>query len=89
MITSEQVRAARALVGWTQMDLVDSSGVSIATIRRMEAANGPLGGTAENVWKIQRALDSAGVIFIEEEGEPVGVKLRLPLADSPSRPPKG
>ena len=84
MITSGQMKAARALVGLTQMDLANSSGVSIATIRRMEASPGLLGGTADNVWKIQRALESAGVIFVEEEGEPVGVKLRLPLAGSPA-----
>ncbi len=42
----------------------------------MEGSDGPLRGTAENVWKVQRALEDAGVIFIDENDEGPGVRIR-------------
>ncbi len=77
MITVAQLRAARALIGWSQPELAERSGVGIATVRRMEGARGLPKTTAENVWKVQQALEDAGVIFIDqnEEGGP-GVRLR-------------
>ena len=78
MITVAQLRAARGLVKWSQDRLADASGVAISTIRRMEANEGLLRGNAENVWKIQRALEDAGVVFIDENGGGPGVRLRNP-----------
>ena len=52
------------------------SGVSIPTIKRLEATDGDLGGRAETGVKIIEALESAGVIFVEENGEGPGVRLR-------------
>ena len=77
MITVAQLRAARALIGWSQPELAERSGVGIATVRRMEGARGLPKTTAENVWKVQQALEDAGVVFIDqnEEGGP-GVRLR-------------
>jgi transcriptional regulator with XRE-family HTH domain len=71
---SEQIRAARALLDWSQADLAEASGVSTTTIKRMEAGSGPPGGTYENVSKLQRALEAAGIEFLNH-GEP-GVRLR-------------
>ncbi len=56
-ITAAQVRAARAMVKWTQQDLARASGVSLPTIKRMEARDGPIRGITDNVVKIQRALE--------------------------------
>ncbi len=42
----------------------------------MEGSDGPLRGTAENVWKVQQALEDAGVIFIDADEEGPGVRLR-------------
>ncbi len=80
MITVAQLRAARALIGWSQPELAERSGVGIATVRRMEGARGLPKTTAENVWKVQQALEDAGVIFIDqnEEGGP-GVRLKDPI----------
>jgi transcriptional regulator with XRE-family HTH domain len=77
MITVEQLKAARSLLGWNQYRLAETSGLAIATIRRMESDRGPLRSSAENVLKVQRALEDAGVIFIDrnEEGGP-GVRLK-------------
>ncbi len=75
-----QLRAARGLVGWSQSQLASISGVGLSTVRRMETSEGGLRGTAENVWKVQNALERAGVVFTDqnEESGP-GVKLRDPI----------
>ena len=78
MIIVSQIRAARGLVNWTQQALATASSVALSTIRRMERGEGPIRGTAENVWKVQAALERAGVVFIDAEegvGGP-GVRLR-------------
>jgi transcriptional regulator with XRE-family HTH domain len=75
MITSEQCRAARALIDWSQGDLADRAGVGIVTIRQLEAgANNPRRATLE---VIRRAFESAGVEFIDENGGGPGVRLRM------------
>ncbi len=76
MRTSEQLRAARALLGWNQDQLADRSGVGIATIRRMEGQTGQLRGISETVWRLQNALERAGIIFIAED-EVAGPGVRL------------
>ena len=77
MITVEQVKAARSLLGWNQHELANTSGLAISTIRRMEGKSGLLSGYAENVWKVQRALEDAGIIFIDEDDiGGVGVRLK-------------
>ena len=80
MITVAQLRAARALIGWSQPELAERSGVGIATVRRMEGTRGLPKTTAENVWKVQQALEDAGVVFIDqnEENGP-GVRLKDPI----------
>ena len=76
MISIRQVKAARALLGWSQDDLARHSTVSKPTIARLETSEGTLGGYAETRGKILGALKAAGVIFIEENGEGPGVRLR-------------
>lgn len=79
MIEAEQIRAARALLGWSQGDLVDRTGLSLTTIRRMEDAGvGPGRSSAENVAAVQRVLEAAGVQFIPENGGGAGVRLSKP-----------
>lgn len=75
MLTTHQIRAARALLDWSQDDLARETGLSRPTIKRMET-KGPGGSTAANVEAVQRALEAAGVIFIAENGEGPGVRLR-------------
>jgi transcriptional regulator with XRE-family HTH domain len=75
-ITVRQVKAARALLGWSQEELAGRSGVSYPTIARLEADDrpGPLGGRPETADKIRKALQDGGVTFTNG-GEP-GVKLK-------------
>ncbi|MFC0479383.1 helix-turn-helix domain-containing protein [Gellertiella hungarica] len=73
MISSEQVRAARALVRWDQSKLAAEAGVSVETIKRLEKMDGPLlAATGTTLSKIQTALEAAGVEFIDG----TGVKLK-------------
>lgn len=75
-ITSEQVRAARALLRWEQKDLADRSGVSLPSIKRLELVPGPLGGYDATVAAIRKALEDGGVVFVERNGGGVGVRFR-------------
>ena len=63
-MTSEQLRAARALVRWEQKDVAKASGVSLPTIARIETKPGKLSAYDSTVEAIRKALESAGVEFI-------------------------
>ena len=76
MIVASQIRAARALLRWSAHELAAESGVSWTTIQRMEASNGVPSATARNIEKIQKTLEAAGIIFIGENDEGPGVRLR-------------
>ncbi len=76
MLTSDQIRAARALIRWSAQNLADESGVSWKTIQRMEAADGMPSATAKNLKAIQDTLEDAGVIFIDADEEGPGVRLK-------------
>ena len=75
-ILAKQLRAARVLIGWEQRHLAEAAGLAIGTIRRMEASDGAVRGTADNVWKVQHALENSGVVFINENGGGPGVRLK-------------
>jgi ribosome-binding protein aMBF1 (putative translation factor) len=75
-LSGRQIAAGRVLAGISQSDLAASAQISIATLRRMEASDGPASGYPNNVGAIRRALEAAGVIFVEENGEGSGVRLR-------------
>ena len=73
-ITSELIRAGRALVRWGQRDLATASGLSLPTIKRLEAARGKLAAHSSTVSALRRALEGAGIEFIN--GAAPGVRLR-------------
>jgi transcriptional regulator with XRE-family HTH domain len=76
VIEPAQIRAARGLLALSQAELAKMASLSVASVKRLEAAPG-LRGTAETVWKIQKALEAAGVEFIPEEaGRGAGVRLK-------------
>jgi transcriptional regulator with XRE-family HTH domain len=75
-ITTAQLRAARALLRWSAEDLATAAGVSLVTIRRAEPKDGPLAMIPANAAAVRRALETAGVIFVPENGEGAGVRLR-------------
>lgn len=75
-ISIRQLKAARALIGWSQPDLAQASGVSIPTIARLETGDGVLGGRDSTSGAIRNALEAAGVVFIEENGGGPGVRMQ-------------
>ncbi|OCJ68619.1 XRE family transcriptional regulator [Agrobacterium tumefaciens] len=64
MITSEQVRAARALLRWEQKDLAEASKVSLPSIKRLEGQPGILAAQDRTVTAIIEAFIQAGVVFL-------------------------
>ncbi len=75
-VSIRQIKAARALLAWSQEELAAAARVSIPTVKRLEADDGPLGGRMETGMKIRAALENAGVEFIDENGGGLGVRLR-------------
>ena len=74
MLTPAQCRAARGLLDWSQLELARLAGVGIVTIRQLEAgSHAPRRATLDVV---RRALETAGVEFIDENGGGSGVRLR-------------
>lgn len=86
MIFAPEIRAARALLGWSQDELARTASVGVATVRRLEAAGEEIKGSVETVWKIQQALEEAGVEFIPAEtGKGPGVRLRQEVGEPQRR----
>jgi transcriptional regulator with XRE-family HTH domain len=96
MITANQLRAARSLLGIDQRELAQLSGLSVPTIQRMEASDGVVRGNVDSLMKLVQALEGSGVELIdagaESRGGGRGVRLKTPPAvtqpgveaDSPS-----
>ena|SRR6266702_1148572 len=87
MITSGQIRAARALLGIDQRQLADLSGLSVPTIQRMEASDSVVRGNVDSLMKLITALDKVGIELIGEgaasigQGRGVRLKEKVPTAD--------
>ena len=74
MVTREQCRAARGLLGWSQADLAEAALIGIVTVRQFETgAHEPRRLTLH---AIRKAFEAAGVEFIDENGGGPGVRLR-------------
>lgn len=84
MITSAQIRAARALLGMDQKTLAEKSGLSLPTIQRMEASDGQVRGVVDSLVKVVQAIEAAGVELIGENASSTGggrgVRIREPKA---------
>jgi len=85
VITTRQIRAARALIGWRGIDLAKKAEISEATLRNIE--RGAADPRASTLTKIQQALEKANVVFIDagdrgDRGDGEGVRLKKP------RPPR-
>jgi len=75
-LTSAQIRAARSLLRWSAEDLAAQTLLSVATIRRAELTEGETSMTATNDLAVRRALENAGVEFIDGNGGGPGVRLQ-------------
>ncbi|MBU0557205.1 MAG: helix-turn-helix transcriptional regulator [Alphaproteobacteria bacterium] len=82
MMTSAQMRAARALLGIDQRQLADLSGISLPTIQRMESSDGNVRGNVDSLVKVVEALSRGGVELIGDDapshGGGRGVRLKWP-----------
>ena len=80
MITSAQMRAARAMLGLDQRQFADLCAVSLPTIQRMESSGGTVRGTIDTLVKVVEALDRAGIELIgdcvQSTGSGRGVRLK-------------
>lgn len=77
MLTSEQIRAARALLDWKQEALAKKAGIGLATLQRLERGSGPLMAHVSTAVKIEKALSKAGIRLIESNAEGgLGVRLK-------------
>jgi len=80
LITSAQMRAARALLGIDQRELAERSGLSLPTVQRMEASNGVVRGNVDSLMKLVGALAANGIELIGEgvtsSGGGRGVRLK-------------
>jgi transcriptional regulator with XRE-family HTH domain len=99
MITSNQLRAARALLGFDQRKLAELCGLSVPTIQRMEASEGVIRGNVDSLVKLVEALANAGIELIdagaESRGGGRGVRLKepgpeaMPAPEAPPSPEPG
>jgi transcriptional regulator with XRE-family HTH domain len=88
VITSAQLRAARALLGIDQRRLAELSGLSVPTIQRMETSEGTIRGNVDSLMKLVAALDRAGIELIGDGAASVsgGRGVRLKVAPDTTRP---
>ncbi|WP_315772307.1 MULTISPECIES: helix-turn-helix transcriptional regulator [unclassified Bradyrhizobium] len=83
MLTSEQIRAARAMLRIEQRELAEKSGVSLETIKRIERTPGPISAYTGTLDKLRRALELAGIEF--SNGDQPGVRLTAAAAKQANR----
>jgi transcriptional regulator with XRE-family HTH domain len=74
LITSDQIRAARALLRWSGRDLAEKTGLGFSTLMRLEVLDGVPSAQAKTLETIQRAFEKAGVEFIGSPEEGAGVR---------------
>lgn len=80
VLTPKQLRAARALAGWSREDLAKHSGVPEITTRQFELGKTDPRQTTVHKWR--RALEKAGVVFLDADDEwGAGVRLRKKPTD--------
>jgi predicted transcriptional regulator len=78
MLSSDQIRGARAVLRLSQAELAEAADVSLETIKRLEAMEGELRVRLDTLTRIKGTLEKAGVEFIPENGGGAGVRLRKP-----------
>jgi transcriptional regulator with XRE-family HTH domain len=77
MISNLQIRAARALLGWSQQRLAEEAGLSAITVKRLEASDETFQAKFETVKRVKEAVEAAGGVFrTGENGLVHGVSLR-------------
>ena len=75
MITGSQIRAARALLGWSQQDLADKSLQSETAILKLETQQADT--RTSTIIKVRKSLEDAGIDFITRADGALGVVLKV------------
>ena len=75
MITSEQIRSARAALDWSIEELASATAISSRTIMRMEATTGVPSSTKANLKAIRTVLEAAGIEFIGTPDDRPGIRI--------------
>jgi transcriptional regulator with XRE-family HTH domain len=92
LITAQQLRAARALLGIDQRKLAELSGLSVPTIQRMEASEAVIRGNVDSLVKLVSALEASGIELIGEGAASLdggrGIRLRTPTGPKVERTPE-
>jgi transcriptional regulator with XRE-family HTH domain len=76
IISGNQIRAARALLNWSQRELSKKARVAFGTIQRMERFDGPIGSRTETLGKVVAVLEKAGIEFLNDESPGVRIRKR-------------
>ena len=76
MITSAQIRGARGLLNWSRKELAGHSGVSFASMMRLESFDGVPASNFKTLESIKNAFEAAGIEFIGTPEDGPGVRLR-------------
>ena len=87
MITSAQLRAARALLGIDQRRLAELCGLSVPTVQRMEASEGVIRGNVDSLMKLVGALETAGIELIGDGSTSMGGGRGVRLKSAATKPP--
>ena len=77
MLSSSQIRAARALLGWSGIDLAEKSAVGITTLRRYELQKGIPSANTSVLLTLKNTLENAGIEFTGDPFVNPGVTLRF------------
>lgn len=84
MITSQQMRAARALLGLDQRQMAELAGLSLPTIQRMESSDGQVRGVVDTLVKVITAIEGAGIELLGENAPSTGVGRGVRLRETGS-----
>ncbi len=77
MITSAQIRAARAMLDWSRDELSKQAGVGISALMRLESSDGVPSGNIKTFESVQRAFEKAGIEFIGTPESGAGVRWKI------------
>jgi transcriptional regulator with XRE-family HTH domain len=80
LITSDQIRAARALLRWSGKDLAEKTGLGFSTLMRLEVLEGVPSAQAKTLETIQKVFENAGIEFIGTPEDAPGVRLHKKLS---------
>jgi transcriptional regulator with XRE-family HTH domain len=77
MVSSSQIKAARAMLGWSAIELANRSGVGSASIKRYEVQDGVPVANTKNLMSIRNTLEEAGIEFTGDPLVNPGVTLKI------------